>query len=107
MAVAVTCTCDDVTGKAYASALHAALARSTHYKEVSAAQDPEGDAIRINIISMPLEESQGRPQSALSIVCLHDGALMHQFVETCTHIPIEDCAQSMVDSLLQWDAQAA
>ena len=104
--VAVTCICDDATGKAYVQALRAALARNAHYREVSATQDREGNAIRINIISMPLEENEGRPQSALSIVCLHDGALLHQFVETCTHIPIFDCAQSMIDSLAKWDGEA-
>ena len=105
--VTVTCTCDDATGQAYVSALHQALANSSRYREMSASEGFEKNAIRINIISMPLDPHEGRPQAALSIVCLHDGAILHQFVETCTHIPIEECAESMIHDLLQWEGQAA
>ena len=100
--VTVTCSCDDSAGKAYVEALHRALAKSAQYREVGFADGQETDTIRINIVSLPLPDKDGRPQAALSIVCLHDGALMHQFVETCTRIPLEDCAQSMVTDLKNW-----
>jgi len=105
--VTVSCSCDDATGKAYAKALNDALAASPLYKVVDSEEGMEKDAIRINIVSLPLEaQDPERPQSALSIVCLHQGALMHQFIETCNRIPIEDCAKSMVADLADWDSSA-
>ena len=103
--VTVTCTCDDATGQAYAAALHDALAKSSRYREVGLSEGVEKNAIRISIVSLPLaaESNSGQtPRAALSIVCLHDGAILHQFVETCTKIPIKDCAESMLADLLKW-----
>lgn len=104
--VTVTCSCDDATGKAYAKALSAALASSPLYKEVGLEEGLEKDAIRINIVSLPISQGSDteRPKSALSIVCLHQGALMHQFIETCDRIPIEQCAKQMVAELVNWDS---
>jgi hypothetical protein len=103
--VTITCSCDDATGKAYAKAFSAALSANPLYREVSAEEGSEQDAIRINIVSMPLaSDGTERPKSALSIVALHQGALLHQFIETCDRIPIEQCAQSLVASLKEWDS---
>jgi len=103
--VSVTCICDDATGQAYAKALTAALAASPIYKQVSVEEGTEKDAIRINIVSLPLgNDGSDRPKSALSIVALHQGALLHQFIETCDRIPIEQCAQSLVADLKDWDS---
>ena len=104
--ITVTCSCDDTTGKAYAKALSAAIASNPHYKEVGLQEGMDKDAIRISIVSLPISPSDvdGRPKSALSIVCLHQGALMHQFIETCDRIPIEECAKQLVTELAGWDA---
>jgi len=105
--VSITCSCDDATGKAYVKALNAALAANPLYKVVGVEEGMEKDAIRINIVSLPLpDQDSERPKSALSIVCLHQGALMHQFIETCDRIPIEECAKSMVADLASWDSPA-
>ena len=104
--VNVVCSCDDATGKMYAEALHNALGNSKNYREVGRAEGMDDNVIRISIVSLPLSQgTDGQPpQSALSIVCLHNGSIIHQFVETCTHIPIADCAQSMLSDLLEWEA---
>lgn len=107
ISVSVTCTCDDATGQAYAVAVHQALSGNSHYQEVGVSEGMEHNAIRVNIISMPIGNAEDKPQSALSIVCLHNGVIMHQFIETCTHIPIGECAASMVHDLLTWDAESA
>ena len=96
--VSITCSCDDVMGKAYGEAVRTLLARDNHYREV--AQNADGDnTLRIHIISMPITTSEGVAGAALSIVCVHNGALMHEFLTTCAHIPIADCAKNMVDGL--------
>jgi len=107
--VTVTCRCDDATGKAYAKALSAALASSAYYQEVGVQAGMDRDAIRINIVSLPISPGNDteRPKSALSIVCLHQGVLMHQFIETCDRIPIEECAKQLVADLASWDSSAA
>jgi len=106
--VTVTCSCDDATGKAYAKALSTALASSPRYREVGMQDGMDEDAIRINIVSLPISSGNEteRPKSALSIVCLHQGALMHQFIETCDRIPIEECAKQLVADLASWDSSA-
>jgi hypothetical protein len=106
--VTVTCSCDDATGKAYAKALSVALASSAHYQEVGLQEGMDKDAIRINIVSLPISSGNDteRPKSALSIVCLHQGTLMHQFIETCDRIPIEECAKQLVTELASWDSSA-
>jgi hypothetical protein len=58
--------------------------------------------MRFNIIS-PGNDTEW-PKSALSIVCLHQGILMHQFIETCDRIPIEGCAKQLVADLASWDS---
>ncbi len=101
--VSVTCSCDDQMGREYADALRKALANSPHYREVGYQEGFEQSAIRISIVSLPLSENAaGKSRSALSIVCLHEGVILHQFVETCNNIPIEDCAKSILTSLLDW-----
>jgi hypothetical protein len=107
--VTITCSCDDAVGKAYVNALKAAFASNPEYQQVGLEEGVEKDAIRINIISLPITDgSDGkRPKSALSIVCLHEGALMHQFIETCDRIPIGECAKQMVADLSGWDASNA
>ena len=106
--VSITCSCDDATGRAYVKALSAALAANPLYRVVGLEEGLEKDAIRINIVSLPLpDQDSERPKSALSIVCLHQGALMHQFIETCDRIPIEECAKSMVADLASWDSSAS
>lgn len=99
--ITITCSCDDATGKAYVAAVHTLLAQDAHYREMGMEEGIRKNAIRINIVSMALEPVDGKPRAALSIVCMHDGSLVHQFVETCTHIPIADCARSMVSGLSQ------
>lgn len=101
--VSVACSCDDPMGRGYAEALRKALATDSHYREVGYQQGFERGAIRISIVSLPLaDDGSGNPKSALSIVCLHDGVILHQFVETCAHISIEDCAKSILSSMLDW-----
>ena len=104
--VNVVCSCDDATGKMYAEALHSALSNSQHYHEVSRSEGMDDSVIRISIVSLPLDEGAAgqAPHAALSIVCLHNGSIIHQFVETCTHISITECAQSMLSDLLEWEA---
>ena len=97
--ITITCSCDDATGKAYVSAIRDLLSKDSHYREMGLEEGARNHAIRVNIISMPLEAVDGRPRVALSIVCLHDGSMLHQFVETCTRIPIAECAESMVKGL--------
>jgi hypothetical protein len=97
IAVSISCACDDVMGKEYVSAVRSLLAENAHY-QTAATGNSEG-SIRIHIISMAIQSPDGKPRSVLSIVCLHNGVMVHQFVETCTGIPIRDCAQSMVDGL--------
>ena len=104
--VNVVCSCDDATGKLYAEALHNALGNSQHYREVSRSEGLDDNVIRISIVSLPLDEGAAgqAPHAALSIVCLHNGSIIHQFVETCTHLSIAECAQSMLTDLLEWEA---
>ena len=104
--VNVVCSCDDATGKLYAEALHNALGSSQNYREVSRSEVMDDSVIRISIVSLPLDEGAAgqAPHAALSIVCLHNGSIIHQFVETCTHISITECAQSMLTDLLEWEA---
>ncbi|MEO6923783.1 MAG: hypothetical protein ABI142_08160 [Bryocella sp.] len=106
--VSVVCSCDDVTGKLYAEALHNALTKNQHYREVGKAEGIDDGTIRISIISLPISDgTDGQPpRAALSIVCLHNGAIIHQFVETCTHISITACAQSMLSDLLEWESSS-
>ena len=103
--VNVSCSCDDATGKLYATALHTALGNSQHYREVGRSEGSDDSVIRISIVSLPLEDGvEGQPaRAALSIVCLHNGSIIHQFVETCAHISITECAQSMLNDLLEWE----
>jgi hypothetical protein len=97
--VTISCVCEDPMGKAYFGAIKDILAKDPHFTQVSLQEGARRGAIRVNIISMPLDSQDGTPRSALSVVLTHDGTLMHQFIETCTHIPIFDCAQSMVRDL--------
>lgn len=104
--LSISCSCDDEVGKAYGKALSAAVAGSPVYKEVSEDESVNNGAITIHIVSMPLpDDGTGKPKSALSIVALHDGSLLHQFIETCNRIPIEDCAASLVADIKHWDRQ--
>jgi hypothetical protein len=102
--VTVSCSCDDPTGKAYAKALHEALAKSAVYREAELPDSLNHDGFRISIVSLPLDtEADGQPpRGALSIVCVHDGAIMHQFIETCTKIPIDSCAKALLADLESW-----
>ena len=104
----MTCSCDDPIAAQYVEALRHALAASGKFHEVSAAQSLEGHALRINIISMPLSDSGAgeTPRAALSIVVVEDGAIFHQFIETCNKIPLQDCAQRMMNDLWKWHADA-
>jgi hypothetical protein len=105
--VTITCSCDDPTGKAYASALHAALASSSSYREVGLSEGIENNAIRINIISLPLDDAAQPGRTVLSIVVLHDGAILHQFIETtCNKVPIASCAQTMLAELASWSSES-
>jgi hypothetical protein len=103
VSVSINCTCDDVMGKQYVSAVRSLLAENAHYQQASAGTSSE-NSIRIHIISMAIPSPDGKPRSVLSIVCLHNGVMVHQFVETCTGVPIRDCAQSMVDGLKDLDS---
>lgn len=106
--VTITCSCDDPTGKAYASALHEALAASSSYREVGLSEGLEDNAIRINIISLALGDDARPGRTVLSIVVLHDGAIMHQFIETtCDKVPISSCAKTMLAELASWTAPSA
>lgn len=101
--VSISCACEDATGKLYASALHEALTKSSHYREVSLVDGMEKNAIRISIVSLPMdgrEDGQSR-RTALSVVCLYKGVLVHQFIETCNSISIESCAEQ---TLAQFDS---
>ena len=102
--VTVSCSCDDPTGKAYAKALHEALAKSAIYREADLPDALNHDGFRISIVSLPLDaEANGQSaRGALSIVCVHDGAIMHQFIETCTKIPIDSCAKALLADLESW-----
>jgi hypothetical protein len=102
VAVSISCACDDVMGKEYVSAVRSLLAANAHYQTTGGSNSE--NSLRIHIISMPIQSPDGKPRSVLSIVCLHNGAMIHQFVETCTGIPIRDCAQSMVDGLKDLDS---
>lgn len=106
--VTITCSCDDPTGKAYASALHDALATSSSYREVDLSEGIEDNAIRINIISLPLDDDARSGRTVLSIVCIHDGAILHQFIETtCNKVPIASCAKTMLAELASWTTSSA
>jgi hypothetical protein len=98
VAVAVYCSCDDAVGKAYVDAVKTALSNESSYRQVAFTHAGEEDVLSINIISMPIT-NDGKPSSALSIVCMHNGSMVHQFIETCNKIPLEDCARKMVDGL--------
>jgi hypothetical protein len=105
--VTITCSCDDPTGKAYASALHDALAASSSYREVGLSEGIENNAIRINIISLSLDDAAQPGRTVLSIVVLHDGAILHQFIETtCNKVPIASCAKTMLAELATWSSES-
>ena len=99
MGVTISCACPDSTGQAYVAALKNAIAKDSHFRQMGLDEGFRKGAIRIHIISMELESSDGKPRAALSIVYTHDGVLMHQFIETCTRIPISDCAQAALKDL--------
>ena len=98
VAVAVYCSCDDAVGQAYAAAVKAALTSGSNYRQVAYSHSNDEGVLSINIISMPIT-NDGKASSALSIVCMHNGSMVHQFIETCNKIPLEDCARQMVDGL--------
>ncbi len=101
-AVSVSCSCDDATGQAYVSALHDALARSPLYREVKFGDGVEKDAIKIKIVSRPLDgdASGSSKRTTLSIICMYKGAVVRQLIETCNAIPIASCAE---ETLAQFD----
>jgi hypothetical protein len=96
--VAIYCSCDDAVGQAYIAAVKSAIASESGYREVAFSHSNDEGVVSISIISMPIE-NDGKASSALSIVCMHNGAMVHQFIETCNKIPLEDCAKKMVDGL--------
>jgi hypothetical protein len=102
--VAVSCSCDDPGGKAYAKALHEALTTSAVYREADLVDVLRNGGFRISIVSLPLDtEAKGdSARVALSIVCVHDGAILHQLIETCTRIPIDSCAKTLLVDLENW-----
>jgi hypothetical protein len=101
--VMVSCSCDDAAGRAYAKALHEALITSAVYREADLADTVRNDGLRISIVSLPLNTADEEPpKAALSIVCVHGAAIMHQFIETCTRIPIEACAKNLLLDLADW-----
>lgn len=81
------------------AAVKETIAKDPHYRQMSMEEGVRKSAIRIHIVSMALESPDGKPHAVLSIVYTHDGALMHQFIETCTRIPIADCAQAVLKDL--------
>jgi len=100
----VSCSCDDTIGKSYLSALRTAIGRNTHYREVGTEEGMRKNAVQLSIVSMSLPGSEGVEKSVLSIVCVHDGVILHQMVETCSHIPVEQTAEAMLQDLTTWDA---
>lgn len=99
LVVAVSCSCNDAMGQAYFESMKNILSKDAHFQQIGWRESSERNAIRVHIISMPLESTDNSPRSALSIVFTHDGTLVHQFIETCTHIPIADCAMKVVHDL--------
>lgn len=99
LGVTISCACNDAVGQAYVSAVKTILSKDERFQQMSLQEGAQKGAIRVHIISMPLESTDGTPRAALSIVFTHDGAMVHQFIETCTHIPIADCAMNMVRDL--------
>ena len=97
--VNVSCECADTTGVAYGDAINDLLAKDSHFKRVGLEEAVRTSAIQIHIISLPLESTGGAPRAALSVVYTHEGTMMHQFITTCTHIPITECAAAMVRDL--------
>jgi hypothetical protein len=101
--VAVSCSCDDPAGRAYAKALREALTTSDVYREADLTDTVRNDGLRISIVSLPLNTANEEPpKAALSIVCVHGAAIMHQFIETCTKIPIDACAKNLLVDLENW-----
>ena len=104
LAVSISCSCNDAMGQAYVAAVKDILSKDAHFQQMSSREGALRGAIRVHIISMPLESADGTQRSALSIVFTHDGTLVHQFIETCAHIPIADCAMNMIQDLKQMDS---
>ena len=99
MGVTISCACADPVGQAYVAAVRELLGKDTHYQQMSMEEGARKGAIRVHIISMPLETGDGKPRAALSVVYMHEGVMVHQFIETCTHLPVADCAQALVRGL--------
>ncbi len=99
MGVTISCACADPIGQAYVNAVKDLLQKDTHYQQMSMEEGARRGAIRVHIISMPLEESEGKPRAALSVVYMHEGVMVHQFIETCTHLPVQDCALALIRGL--------
>ncbi len=99
MGVTISCACADPIGQAYVGAVKELLQKDNHYQQMSLEEGSRRGAIRVHIISMPLEQSDGRPRAALSVVYVHDGVMVHQFIETCTHLPVQDCALALIRGL--------
>jgi len=97
--VTISCSCDDASGKAYVDAVKNNMVKDGHFQQMSLQEGAEKGAILVNIISMPVESTDGKPHSVLSIVYSHDGVMVHQFIETCPHLTVEECAMNMVRDL--------
>ena len=100
----VSCTCDDAIGKSYLSAFRTAVENDVHYHEVSSEEGRRKNAVRVSIVSKPLSGSDGTERALLSIACVHDGVTLEQTIETCSHIPVQESAQAMLQELTTWDA---
>ncbi len=97
--ITVSCDCADTTGKAYGAAVKDLLARDAHYKQMSLEEAYGTGAIQIHILSTPLDSADGTTRVALSVVYLREGVMMHQFIQTCTHYPVDVCAASLIRAL--------
>ena len=97
--VSISCACSDPVGQAYVSAVKKLLAGDAHFQQMSLEEGARKGAIRVHIISMPLDSADGTPRAALSVVTTHDGVMIHQFIATCTHLPVAQCAEEMMKSL--------
>lgn len=92
----VNCTCNDMVGARYATALRDVIARSPRYQLTSAAIEGTGkDEIYswvLNIVSVDDGNNNEGVSSAISVVLELGGYLSAQRVQTCGRAVIENCA---------------
>jgi len=100
----VECTCDDIVGAQYATALRDAIARSPRYELASSPSVGVGKSLiywwSLSIVTLDDSNSPAEPghKTAISIVLTFNAAMVSQHIQTCGVSAVDHCAAMTLSS---------